>query len=157
MKATMRRINTLGVMWIITVAALGAWFGYMLLDDQMPLVYEQNGAVIMPDPAEQGGRVIVKLTVTKWRSCPGFVHRQLRDEGTAKTIALYDPIPETMADIPVGTTTQIGKTFELPEGLPPVVRYQATVCFRCNVLQDFRPLCAKTPDIVFRVTQRPPF
>lgn len=142
-------LNILSFIWVAGLATGGAWFAYMWMDNVLPTEYMEVGAKIVPDPVEDGGRVTVHLKVRRNRACPGYVHRHLRDATTGKTVAIYDPVPASMS-FAIGDS-DTAKTFELPEGLPPRVKYQARICFRCNLLQDLRPLCTDAPDIVFSV------
>jgi hypothetical protein len=148
-KAALSRVNFFGAVWIVTIVGLASWLAWMILDNQLPAEYLDQDAVIIPDPAEQGGRVTAKIKVKRNRVCPGTVSRLLRDDTTGQVVAIYDPVPAAFGRI--GGSGLTSKTFELPEGLPPVVRYQAEVCFQCNALQILRPLCTRVPDIVFRV------
>jgi hypothetical protein len=121
----------------------------MWQDNVLPTEYMEYGAKIIPDPVEDGGRIVVQIRVRRNRSCPGYVHRLLRDAETGKVVAIYDPIPVSLTWAYGDTET--AKTFEIPEGMPPRVKYQAKVCFRCNPLQELFPLCTDVPDIVFSV------
>jgi hypothetical protein len=147
-----KAISLMGWTWVLGLAIFGAWIVYMWQDNRLPTEYMEVGAKILPDPVEDGGRVTVHLNVRRNRVCPGYVHRLLRDVTTGKIVAIYDPIPISLAWT-VGDV-ETAKTFELPEGLPSYVKYQAKVCFRCNPLQEIFPLCTDAPDIVFSVVQR---
>lgn len=124
----------------------------MWQDTTLPTEYMEVGARIIPDPVEDGGRVTVYMEVKHNRLCPGYIHRQLRDAWTGKIVAMYDPIPVSLNWV-VGDK-ETAKTFELPQGLPPRVKYQAKICFRCNPLQELFPLCTDAPDIVFSIVPK---
>ena len=144
-------ITLAGWLWIASMAALGSWIAAMAADTR-PATEYLSGPVLMPDPVEDGGRVIVKLPIKRTRACPGTVHRLLRDVATGKIIAVYDPVPAVFP--PSYGEGEIAKTFELPEGLPRRVQYEAETCFTCNPLQHFRPICSKVPPIIFGVIPR---
>ena len=147
-------INVIGYSWIFVLAALGGWVGWMALDDLLPTEYLEEGAKIVPNPVEDGGRVRVLIKVKRNRMCPGTVYRTLRNAETGKIEAVYDPVPSMQASM-MGDL-MVTKTFELPEGLPPLMKYQARICFHCNLLQNLRPICTDAPDIFFRVIPRDP-
>jgi hypothetical protein len=147
--SALRRVNFFGFIWIVSLSALAAWVAVMAQDDVMPTQYFSHGAQVVPNPVEDGGRVTVDIPIKRNRECPGLVHRVIRDGVTGKLVAAYDPMPSSMGG-DLGDSW-IKKTFELPEGLPAISRYQARVCFTCNALQHIKPLCTNAPDILFRV------
>lgn len=138
-------------LWIVSMAALGAWVATMAADRQLPTEYIGK-PIVVPDPVEDGGRVIVKLPVKRNRSCPGVVQRTLLDARTDEVVAFYDPVPSAYPH-PMGAEQQLPKTFELPPGLPARVRYTSEVCFSCNILQNWFPICTTVPSVTFNVIQ----
>jgi hypothetical protein len=135
------------------MAILGVMLGYWVLDDELPYDYHRINARIEPQPAIPGERVTVTWPITVRRLCPGTVHRSLRDAVTDRPVAQYDPVPSSLT-VSMGDK-EIAKVFQLPAELPPLVKYEATVCFRCNPLQSILPICTRTPTLVFRVIPAP--
>lgn len=126
---------------------LGAYVAWMLQDTAPPVAYLE-GTKIIPDPVEDGGRVIVQLQVKKFRDCPGTVYRWLSNPVSGEVLARYDPVPSLAGRV---SDASISKTFELPTGLPPKVRYEVEACYSCNALQVLNPICVRAPSVTFRV------
>lgn len=141
-----------GWLWIASMAALGAWIAIMAADRTLPTEYISEPTVT-PDPVEDGGRVIVDLKVKRNRTCPGTVQRTLYNAVTGDVIAFYDPIPSAFP-APSRSEQRLPKTFDLPEGLPSRVIYEANVCFTCNLLQNWFPICTRVPSVAFTVIPR---
>ena len=151
------RLNTWRVLieacFLVGAAALGITIAVWALDDEAPYVYHEVNAKIEPNPATAGGRVTVTWPVTINRLCPAQVHRSLRNAENNRPLQQYDPTPSALT-VQMGDPT-IEKTFELPVNLPPTVKYQAKVCFRCNPLHTIFPICVDTPSLFFRVNRKP--
>lgn len=137
------------IVWLLLMAAGGAWLAVMALDTQIP--YDYVSGEIKPDPAKQGARVTLKWQIKTNRLCPGSVQRVLTNEETGKVVAAYDPTPSSLT-VSMGDT-ELPKSFLLPDDLPPRVGYDATVCFKCNPLQAFFPICFRAPHLTFGVVQ----
>lgn len=137
------------VTFYAVVVGIGLWIASMRLDDHIP--YDYLSGTIQPDPAKEGRRVVLNWKIQTHRLCPGSVQRVLTNETTGKVVAAYDPTPASLT-VSMGDT-ELNKTFLLPDDLPPLVGYDATVCFKCNPLQAFFPICFKTPHLTFRVIQ----
>lgn len=135
--------------WTIGMTAFGGWIGWMLLDRQTPYVYFAEESYVTPDPAPDGGRVTVDWKLRINRLCPGSSLRTLADADTGRTVVTYDATPIIQA-VQI-SDERLVRTFVLPRGLPPLVSYRSTICFRCNALQAFFPLCQSTPTLTFRV------
>lgn len=140
------------ILWLIAMAALGAWFAVMWLDNEPPYSYDASQSFVLPDPAPQGATVTVSWKLTNIRrECPGSVQRVFRNMDTGALVTTLDTTPMSRA-IKRGDA-RLPRSFELPPGLPPVVGYSAEVCAQCNLLQRAFPMCFKTPEIIFRVKQ----
>ncbi len=148
-KKAKQHITLPGYLWIASMAALGAWIAVMASDRQLPTEYVGKPQVI-PDPVEDGARIIVDIPVKRNRSCPGTVQRMLKNARTDEVIAFYDPVAAAYPT-PIGSEQRLPKTFELPEGLPPRVMYSAEVCFTCNIIQHWWPICTHVPSVTFSV------
>ena len=133
------------------MAALGSWIAVMA-SDREPATEYVGPPVITPDPVEDGGRVMVDLPIKRVKECPGVVKRMLRNADTDEVIVFYDPIP-TAFPMHGDVRNRLPKTFELPLGLPPHVVYEAEVCFTCNLLQNWFPVCVAVPPVTFGVIQ----
>lgn len=135
------------MLWLLTMAALGAWVGVMALDNVPP--YDYVSGIISPDPARQGGRVVLTWQIKTHRLCPGSVQRTLIDNATGKVVAQYDPTP---ASLTVSLNdTELKKSFLLPDDLPNELRYEAVVSFRCNPLQALFPIKVYVPTVIFHI------
>jgi hypothetical protein len=130
---------------------VGSWIGWMYLDNKPPYEWDATRSVVSPNPAPQAGRVSVEWFMKVNRICPGSSQRILTDASTDRTVATYDATPAALS-VKMGDQTLI-RTFVLPRGLPPKVGYRSTVCFQCNALQAFFPLCVTTPTLTFQVEQ----
>ncbi len=118
--------------------------GYFAFDNEPPYTYLDGE--VFPDPAPEASQVTVRWTLKVNRICPGAVQRQLIDSrGIAHT---YDAAPAaTAASVRDG---YLFRTFMLPQNMPTgATRYRANVCFACNPLQFFYPLCKTTPELTF--------
>lgn len=129
---------------------VGAWIGWMAFIDVQP-AYEYLHGEIVPDPAPQGGQVSLPWTIKVNRLCPGNVLRVLYDADTGEMVAAYDRTPSSISV--QKDSARLVKSFQLPRGLPPRIRYTANVCFECNPLQKLWPICVQTPDLFFSVEQ----
>ena len=127
--------------------ALRGWTGWMYLDNVQP--YEYVRGYVVPDPSPQGAQVSLPWEIKVNRLCPGNVLRVLFDAETGEMVAAYDRTPSSIS-VKMGDTKLV-KSFQLPRGLPPRIRYTANVCFSCNVLQKIWPVCVQTPDLFFSV------
>lgn len=145
------RITAAGYLWIVSMAALGSWVAVMA-SDRRPATEYIGTPIIIPDPVEDGGRVVVDLPIRRNKNCPGVVQRRLRNDDTKTIIAFYDPIPAAFP-MHTGVQDKLPKTFDLPRGLPPRVVYEADVCFQCNLLQHFFPVCTSVPPVTFGIIQ----
>lgn len=85
------------------------------------------------------------------RTCPGTVQRVFRDALTNKTVSTLDTT-EASRVVRVGDN-RLPRSFQLPPNLPPRVKYSALVCFQCNLLQKYWPMCFMTPELTFNVIQ----
>lgn len=140
--------------WLLGMAALGAWLSVMRLDNEPPYSYDPAQSFVVPDPASQGSMVTVDWALTKVRrECPGSVQRMFRNLDTGQLITTLDTTPMSRS-IQMGDK-RLPRSFELPPDLPPNVGYSAEVCAQCNMLQQFFPICFKTPEITFHVIQTP--
>lgn len=131
-------------------AALGAWLAVMLLDGIDPYEYDTDYSKVLPNPAKMGDTVTVEWKIKVNRICPGTTSRVLRDAKTNVVVAVYDEVP-IATNIGYGDTKVI-RTFPLPTGLTGEVKYRSTLCFKCNFVQKFIPLCMQTPELPFRIT-----
>lgn len=129
-----------------------AWLAYMAADNQPPYEYDALNSRVVPSPAHDGDQITVKWKLAKVnRVCPGSNRRVLFDPKTRVILASYDPTPAAISsNIEDG---YLNRTFMLPRGLLPAsdIGYRATVCYSCNLLQEFRPLCVSTPELIFRI------
>lgn len=148
----MKRRDLPFAMLLFAATSLGAWLGVMYLDTQRPLVYDVSESFIVPDPAPQGAMVTINWKIAKVnRICPGTIQRSFVDKATGQVVATLDTTPVSRATRE--GDDHLPRSFQLPPDLPAVVGYSGNVCFQCNVLQHLFPLCIKTPEIVFHVTQ----
>jgi hypothetical protein len=137
------------VVAVLLSGLLSGWVGWMYLDNKP--AYDYVRGEIQPNPAPQGGQVSLPWTIKVHRLCPGNVLRVLYDADTGKMVAAYDRTPSSIS-VKMGETKLV-KTFQLPLSMPRNVRYTANVCFECNALQKFFPVCVQTPDLFFSVEQ----
>lgn len=118
--------------------------GYFAFDNEPPYVYLDGE--VFPDPAPEASQVTVRWKIKVNRMCPGAVQRQLIDSrGLTHT---YDAAPAAESgSIKDG---YLLRTFTLPQNMPTgITKYRANVCFSCNPLQVFFPMCRTTPDLTF--------
>lgn len=135
--------------WFAGCATLGLWVAWMYLDIAPPYEWSAAESNISPQPARDGEMIAVSWKMKVNRLCPGSSQRILIDAATGQTVATYDATPAALS-VRTGDEKLI-RTFQLPRGLPPLVGYRSTVCFRCNPLQAVFPLCVTTPTLTFRV------
>lgn len=138
--------------WFAGCATLGLWVAWMYLDDAPPYMWSAGESYVSPQPAADGGMIAVSWKMKVNRLCPGSSQRILVDANTGQTVATYDATPAALS-VSTGDERLI-RTFQLPRGLPPLVGYRSTVCFRCNLLQAAFPLCITTPTLIFAVVPR---
>ena len=119
---------------------------YMAFDNEMPYTYLDG--VIIPDHAPDGAQVTVDWRIKVNRLCRGAVQRVIVDaRGVAHT---YDATPAALSVDP--KAEHLLRTFTLPLGMPEgETKYRANVCYICNPLQVFWPLCLTTPEIRFHI------
>lgn len=139
------------LLYLIAIV-IGCWVGWMYLDNEPPYVWDASASYVTPNPTEDGSRVSVNWKMTVKRLCPGSSQRTLTDAETGQTVATYDSTPAALS-VKVGDTRLI-RTFVLPRGLPPLVGYSSLVCFSCNPLQAYFPLCVRTPELLFNTTHQ---
>jgi hypothetical protein len=140
--------------WLTSMAALGSWLAVMGLDNEPPYSYDPNQSFVIPNPAPQGSIITVEWALTAVRrECPGTVQRIFRDLDTGLVATTLDTTPMSRS-VRKGDK-RLPRSFELPPDLPAHVGYTAEVCAQCNFLQQFQPLCFKTPEIKFHVQQGP--
>lgn len=144
-------LRIVGIIWIAGSAFMGLWVAAMYLDHEPPYEWDSGRSVVSPNPAPQASRVSVEWHMKVNRLCPGSSQRILTDAATGRTVATYDATPAALS-VRMGDQTLI-RTFVLPRGLPAEVGYRSTVCFQCNALQAFFPLCVTTPTLTFQVEQ----
>lgn len=144
---------------MIGLLAIGGMIGWWWMDNDLPYTYIKG--TIRPDPAREGGRVLLVWDIQPPnRLCPGVVQRTLSDNRTGRTLAIYDPTPSSLT-VKAGDT-EIRKSFIMPDDMLPnvnldpgdvEVRYEAKVCFRCNPLQYVMTdrLCTVPPPVIFSV------
>lgn len=122
---------------------------YLLQDNLPPYTYLDG--VVVPDPAYSGDQVRVDWTIKVNRLCRGAVQRELVD--SRDVTHSYDATPASLSVRP--GDRWLSRTFTLPLNMPAGrTRYRARVCYVCNPLQVFWPLCTFTPDIVFELGER---
>lgn len=118
--------------------------GFFAFDNEPPYSYLEG--TVFPDPAPEASQITVHWKLKMNRMCPGAVQRQLIDSrGLTHT---YDAAPAaTSASVRDG---YLLRTFLLPQNMPRgLTKYRANVCYVCNPLQLFFPLCKTTPEISF--------
>jgi len=139
-------------LWFITMAALGAWFAVMALDDKPPFKYmtETEGNYISPNPVKQEGAVVTHWVLTDVkRNCPRQIERIYSDRDTGEVMTTQDATP--MSRVLRADQNKISRSFNLPPGLPPRVYYQARACFQCNLLHLVFPLCVTSPKLSINI------
>lgn len=118
--------------------------GFYAFDNEPPYTYLDG--TVFPDPAPEASQITVHWKLKVNRICPGAVQRQLIDShGLAHS---YDATPAAIA----GSVRDgyLLRTFLLPQNMPRgLTKYRANVCYVCNPLQVFFPLCRTTPEISF--------
>lgn len=140
-------------LWLLTMAAIGAWFAVMALDDVPPFKYlsEAEGSHITPNPVKQEGTVSTRWLLTEVkRDCPRQIERVYYNRDTGDVVTTQDATP--LAKVVKNNETRISRSFDLPPGLPPRTDYQARACFQCNFLQMFFPLCVMSPKLSINIT-----
>jgi hypothetical protein len=142
------------ILWLLTAAALGAWFGVMALDREPPFMYlpAEAGSKIVPNPANHGGMVSTDwhLTPIK-RDCPRRVERVFENRDTGETVTTLDATPLSRAVLT--SSRSLSRSFVLPEILPVHNDYYAIISFQCNSLHYFFPIVVITPKLPFDVVK----
>ncbi len=125
---------------------------YMLSDIQPPYEFDVDKSYIVPHRAIGGRQLTVHWHVKRVnRICPGTITRFIVDAKTGARIS-YDPtLAAKSIDLKDNT---FDRTFYLPEGIAPGVKYYyAEGNYACNPLQRFYPLLARTPRLTFEVIE----
>jgi hypothetical protein len=144
------RIGTL--LWLVTMASLGAWLAVMVLDTAQPYVYDGAESRMIPNVVHPGQTVVADWKLVKVnRHCPGTSQRRFRHKESGNVIT-PDPTPLAQSTRP--GDNRLGREFNLPPHLMfGEYAYSSNICFQCNLLQHLIPtlLCVMTPEISFTV------
>lgn len=140
----------------LVVAAICATLSYWITDTEPPYTYHGEKSYILPHDAVGGDQMTVYWRVTINRKCKGFTQRILFDPRTGVNIATYDAAP-MVSDTNIvaslhGEGPWLVRSFLLPQVIQKgVIGYRSAVCYSCNPLQEWRPVCMFTPDLMFEV------
>jgi hypothetical protein len=127
----------------VTLGVLAVAF-YMAVDREPPYVYLEGDVFPLDPPA--GSQVAIHWHVHAKRYCPGWVERTITDQRGYLWRNIGGPVrPNAERD------SHIVNTIDLPRGLSGPAHYQAHVCYRCNPLHKFWPICVHTPVLPFTI------
>ncbi len=137
-----------GILWLLTMAAIGSWFAVMAVDRDPPFHYlgAEDGSKIDPDPSFPGQMVSTDWKLTKVsKDCPRTVERIFSDRITGRVITALDAAP--LSKIIPTSDTSLSRSFNLPPVLPPQTDYHVVVRFQCNLLQHLFPIEVTSPKL----------
>lgn len=144
---TRRDIICAGITTVICLFAV-APLTFMLTDTTPPYVY-LHGEIVPPE-AGAGTDVSVHWDIKVNRFCEGWIQRQIVD--AHGEIHSYDPTPAAHPSDVAPSQSMLVREFKLPEHITPgPAKYSAYACYYCNVLQEWWPLCVRTPQLNFTI------
>lgn len=122
---------------------------YLLSDRGAP--YEYLSGEVLPPVPHVADQISIHWRVRVNRFCPGWVQRDITDKrgyvwrNTGGPVKIIPPVKQ-------GAVVDIVNTLDLPRQLgPQSASYQAHVCYRCNPLQRWWPICVSTPRLEFAI------
>lgn len=144
MKITRTRIMICRIVAPMIIGVAGVLF-YFAIDRDPPYEYIEGN--IYPDHPQAGSQIAVHWHIRAKRFCPGWVERNITDRRGYVWHNIGGPVrPNAERE------AHIVNTIELPRTLGPgPTTYSARVCYQCNPLHHFWPLCVRTPPIKFDV------
>lgn len=128
---------------LVIGAAAVVW--YMAIDREPP--YEYIEGHVIPSEVPVGSQIAIHWHIKAKRFCPGWVERFIVDERRYIWRNLGSPVRANTE-----RESHIVNTVELPKTLGPgLARYRARVCYQCNPMHKFFPLCVDPPELPFRI------
>lgn len=140
----------------VLMSVVSAAVAFMLADTEAPYTYHGDKSFILPEFAEGGDQMTVYWRVTINRRCDGFTQRVLFDPRTGVILSTYDAAPMVPKANIVrevdGDGPYLVRTFLLPQVIQKgKIGYRSAVCYSCNPLRRWVPVCIFTPDLFFEV------
>lgn len=123
---------------------------WMFYDREPP--YIMTGGTISPANPAPGDPITVQWDIETRKACPSSpnatVSREIVDsKGVKHLYATVHAIFDSKE-----TETEIVRHLHLPVSIAPGRAYYSSVtCYSCNPVQEFWPICMKTPEIYFNV------
>lgn len=146
--------NAGGILWLLTMGALGSWCAVMALDREPPYEYldATAGSKIVPNPAKAGSIVSSDWHLTKViKDCPRTVERIFTNRDSGEVITTLDATPLTRV---IRTSEHtLSRSFILPLILPEKVNYHVITSFECNPMQWFFPIKITSPKLPIDIKQ----
>lgn len=138
---------------IVIALGLFAPFMWMLMDRMEP--YEiTNGRIDPPNPTKNGS-FTVTWDIRVMRSCQvkySSVTRVITDNKGFRHVAA--PTAATFGTADQSRSDEIRRPVPLPENVTGPAKYFADVCYACNPIQVWLPICFKTPTLEFDIEDR---